>query len=126
MYEEAVITPSNDYLDDNLRKFMSAKREPFSGARQPERSTMSVSSPYDAQSADVARKTLPELAEKLGMFGANFVPGSGEYLSAKQSAESTDRARQALDKGDYVAAAAEGVDALVNPLAVLLLPVVLL
>ena len=114
MYESAVITPNNDYLDDNLRSFMSAKGGKFSGVRHPEVSTMGISTPQDRAFAKRAKEVAPELANEAAYLGLSFAPGSGEVISAQQSADATARARKALSNGDYVNAASEGLDAVVN------------
>ena len=100
--------------DSGLLRQLVTSYQPFSGARQPERSTMSVSSPYDNAAADIARQSLPQMVKDLAMFGANFAPGSGEYLSVKESAEATAKAREAIARGDYVDASAQGLNAVVN------------
>ena len=112
LYQQyAIQTPQQD--STLLRQLMQA-RQPFSGAKQPERSTMSIASPYDTRAAEIARTTLPKIANDVAMLGANFAPGSGEYLSAQQSAEDTAKAREAFAQGNYGEAAASGANALVN------------
>lgn len=113
-YERALMSLDEAGLNQLFEKAMAAKPAAFSGARQPERSTMSIASPYDTRAAEIARTTLPKIANDVAMLGANFAPGSGEYLSAQQSAEDTAKAREAFAKGNYGEAATSGANALVN------------
>lgn len=112
--EQSLMAIPTEQLTAALTQLQQAPTQPFSGARQPERSTMSIASPYDKRDAEIARQTLPQMVKDLAMFGANFAPGSGEYLSAQQSVESTAKARKAIDEGNYLEASAQGLDAVVN------------
>ena len=65
LYQQyAIQTPQQD--STLLRQLMQA-RQPFSGAKQPERSTMSIASPYDTRAAEIARTTLPKIANDVAM-----------------------------------------------------------
>lgn len=113
-FQDYLLGLPKEEFDSLYQKFTAAKPEPFSGARKKTYGTMGIATPQDVQFAERAKEVAPNLLESAANTVAAFAPGSGEYISARQSTEDVAKAREAINNGDYASAAAHGLESVVN------------
>ena len=113
-FQDYLLGLPKEEFDSLYQKFTAAKPEPFSGARKKTYGTMGIATPQDVQFAERAKEVAPNLLESAANTVASFAPGSGEYISARQSTEDVAKAREAINNGDYASAAAHGLESVVN------------
>ena len=113
-YERALMGLDEAKINNLFAAYQQAKAPAFSGGRKFDSSTMGIATPQDVQFAERAKEVAPNLLESAANTVAAFAPGSGEYISARQSTEDVAKAREAINNGDYASAAAHGLESVVN------------
>ena len=113
-FQDYLLGLPKEEFDSLYQKFTAVKPEPFSGARKKTYGTMGIATPQDVQFAERAKEVAPNLLESAANTVAAFAPGSGEYISARQSTEDAAKAREAINNGDYASAAAHGLESVIN------------
>lgn len=113
-YERALMSLDESKINNLFAAYQQTKAPTFSGGRKFDSSTMGIATPQDVQFAKRAKAVAPNLLESAANTVAAFAPGSGEYISARQSTEDVAKAREAINNGDYASAAAHGLESVVN------------